>query len=94
MVFKQIKKLIEHETCRNGDHVQLEISEKFKRFLNKENIEIAKLPGNILKPYYLFLNKSLQPHFVVVHDFEAIIIETNIYKIGKFLKRTKMNCLL
>ena len=41
MVFKQIKKLIEHETCRNGDHVQLEISEKFKRFLNKENIEIA-----------------------------------------------------
>ena len=61
--------------CRNGDYVQLEISEKFKRFLSKENIEIAKVPGNILK--HLFLNKFLQPHFNVVHDFEAIIIETN-----------------
>lgn len=89
MVFKQIKKLIGHETCRNGNHVQLEISEKFKRFLNKENIERAKLPGNMLKHYYLFLNKSLQPHFVVVHDFEAIIIETNVYQNWKSFKKNK-----
>ena len=49
------------------------------------------MPGNILK--HSLLNKSLQPHLIVVYDFEAMIIETDFQsKLGD--KKTKIKRLL
>ena len=64
--FQADEKLKEHEkSCRNHHYAQLEIPAKFKRFLNKKNVKLVKVRGNLLK--HSLLNKSLQPHFIVVY---------------------------
>ena len=44
--FQLDEKLKEHgKSCRNDHHVELEIPEKFKAFLNKETVEMEKVRG-------------------------------------------------
>ena len=61
------KRELHKKLFKNHDHVELQILEKIKTFLNNETAEMEKICGRILK--HLFLNKSLQPPFSIIYTF-------------------------
>ena len=65
----------------------MKIPKKSERILNKKTNEIEEMPWNILK--YSHLTKSLQPPFIIVYDFETIIVTSDNQSELEELKKVK-----
>ena len=75
------------QKLKNHDYIELKIPKKSERILSKKTVEIEEMPWNILK--YSHLTKSLQPPFIIVYDFETIIVTSDNQSELEELKKVK-----
>ena len=85
VIFKIMKNFSDIKSFKNRDHDKLKIPKKLKTILNKETDKTIQVPEYISK-HSVYI-KSLQPPFIVVYDFETMIVETDDHlKLGKLSK--------